>query len=140
METSTEIKSGLYWVKFGTEPEWTIAKYSSENESWLVIGSEIPYYNNEFDKIDYKIISRSEKLSDIEIMRIMASSNLDIKATTNFHESRSVRAGGVIGFGVDKATLAQVNKSFGLGTQDYYAIAFIVNREQFDKIQNEHKS
>lgn len=55
--------SGFYWVILSDGEDYQIAEYFEDSECWNLIGSEIPYYDNEFDEIDENEISRLKKIT-----------------------------------------------------------------------------
>lgn len=42
-------ESGFYWIKH--VGSWAIADYNSVYDTWFITGSEIDYYDSEFDEI-----------------------------------------------------------------------------------------
>lgn len=78
------------------------------------------------------------KKSDLTAMQEMASANMDIRCTTHFVGGKTVKAGGEISFGIDRETFDKVVTPMVVTDEKpkYYLIAYIVNKEQFDKIKN----
>ena len=74
-------------------------------------------------------------MTDLEVMKRMVDENKDICATTTFTDAKKVKQGGKITFGVDDKTFHNVTRSFGLGTREYYVIAYVVNRKEFEEIK-----
>ncbi len=72
------------------------------------------------------------KKNDFDRLKSMVEKDLEIKCTTNITEVKMCKQGGKITFGVDSETYHQISKSLGLGTNEYVAICYIVNKKQFD--------
>lgn len=70
----------------------------------------------------------------LEILKAMADANMDIKATSTVVEVKTVKPGGVIGFGVDRKTLNDVTLDRMRGTRQYACVAFFFNAQQYEEV------
>lgn len=74
------------------------------------------------------------KKTDLEVMNEMAKSNMDIKSTTHIMGTAICRGGAKLTMGYDKETHHVVANSV-FGDPTHYVIAYVINREQFDKLK-----
>lgn len=61
-------KSGFYWVLLNEDKGWEVAEYFEELEQWQLIGTNISYYDNEFDTIDERHVLKSEYKNDFLLL------------------------------------------------------------------------
>jgi len=74
--------------------------------------------------------------TDFETMQQMVREKKDITTTIDFTGGKFNKKGCEITLGVDIDTYHKISKSFGLGKNDYYVVAYVINRKEFDEIQN----
>lgn len=66
----------------------------------------------------------------------MASENMDIALCPDLISADKVKGGGKLTFGVpDQAFYKVINSMAGSG-EKYYAVVYIINKKQFEKIKN----
>ncbi len=75
-------------------------------------------------------------MNDLEVMNQMVKNNSKgIKVSTNVTDLKMVKAGGKITFGVGSDTYSQLSKQFGLGKHTCYVAMYVIDKEEFDAIQ-----
>lgn len=79
------------------------------------------------------------KKSDFEVMQIMSKNNMDIACTGEQVSFNRVpkRGGGEVTFGIGSPQFDHLINQAANGKKTHYAIVYIINKEQFDKIKND---
>jgi len=77
----------------------------------------------------------------LDVLKAMVDANMDIRATSTVVEAKTVKAGGVVSFGVDRKTLNDVALDRMRGSRQYTCVAFFFNTQQYEAMlkQNENK-
>lgn len=71
-------------------------------------------------------------MTDQQVMHEMAQANKDIRLSTTFVELKKVKQGALISFGVDEKVMNDVL----FHQEEYYLVAYIINKKDFDEIKN----
>jgi hypothetical protein len=81
-------------------------------------------------------IEKQAAKTDMQAIDEMASKNMDVKMSGNLIKADKRKYGGEITFGVDHETFGQIINQMVTGITSHYAVVYVINKEQFDKIKN----
>lgn len=73
-------------------------------------------------------------MTDFEKMQIISEQNGDIAMFPDLIELNKDKKGGTIKFGIPDPAFSKMMDSFA-GKQTYYVVAYMINKEQFDKLK-----
>jgi hypothetical protein len=75
--------------------------------------------------------------SDLVVMQEMAKADMDIACSTNLVGGKKVKQGGIIEIGIAPEVWSVLSEQMVSGNVTHYVIAYIINKEQFDKLKGE---
>lgn len=73
--------------------------------------------------------------SDLLVMQEMCDQNLDIACALDLMNFQRSKRGGLVTVGVASPQFDHLINQAATGTTTHYAILYIINKEQFDKIK-----
>jgi len=77
---------------------------------------------------------------NLKVLEKMGEARMDIRASHQIAEVKSVKNGGLLSFGIDRNCLADITRDRLLRGGKYVCVAYIVNREQYESLLNEQNS